>query len=195
MALRGPSQDFNPEDPQRLTDPTRSRERRGTASAIGITFGLMMIAWIVFSGRFDLFHLSLGVLSSLGVAFFSWRLIFPRGAGPATLAAWPRFIAYVPWLLGQIIKANWDILKVVLNPSMDRLIDPHLVKFNSRLKGDLPLVTLANSITLTPGTITVYVSINGLFTVHALTRRAGDPAGLLAMEEQVAKAFGQQLED
>jgi len=54
----------------------------------------------------------------------------------------------------------------------------------------MSLVTFANSITLTPGTITVYVSIDGDFKVHAIDKASGDPLPG-DMEEQIGKAFGE----
>jgi multicomponent Na+:H+ antiporter subunit E len=70
------------------------------------------------------------------------------------------------------------------------LIDPRIIKFRSKLKSELSLVTFANSITLTPGTITVYVSVDGDFKVHAIDAASGDPLPG-EMEENVAKAFGE----
>lgn len=71
---------------------------------------------------------------------------------------------------------------------MMELIDPRIIRFRSKLKGDLSRVTFANSITLTPGTITVYVSLDGDFRVHAIDEksRVGLPG---EMEERIAKAF------
>ena len=70
---------------------------------------------------------------------------------------------------------------------MSRLIDPKIVRFKSKLKKDIARVTLANSITLTPGTITVRCE-DGEFYVHALDKvSASDLPG--KMEERVAKVF------
>jgi multicomponent Na+:H+ antiporter subunit E len=71
------------------------------------------------------------------------------------------------------------------------MIDPRIVKFRSKLKSDLALVTFANSITLTPGTITVSVSLDGDFKVHAIDKASGDPLPG-QMEQRIAKAFGEE---
>jgi len=156
-----------------------------------MAFFVLFCLWVILSGKFDLFHLSLGVISCLMVTFFSKDLLFPepRAAGP--FGTWIRFIRYIPWLLYQIFMANLHVLYLVFHPRMMDLIDPQIFRFQSRLKGDLSLVTFANSITLTPGTITVYVSIEGTFTVHAIDKqsREGLPG---EMERRIAKAFGEE---
>lgn len=74
---------------------------------------------------------------------------------------------------------------------MHDLIEPQIFNFQSKLRSDISLVTLANSITLTPGTITVYVSSDGAFSVHAIDEisRQGLPG---EMEARVARAFGEE---
>jgi multicomponent Na+:H+ antiporter subunit E len=91
----------------------------------------------------------------------------------------------------EITKANLHVMKLTLHPRMMDLIDPRIVKFRSKLKSDLALVTFANSITLTPGTITVSVSVDGGFKVHAIDKASGDPLPG-EMEQRVAKAFGEE---
>ena len=79
---------------------------------------------------------------------------------------------------------------LVFHPRMMELIDPRIVRFDSKLKSDLARVTFANSITLTPGTITVNVSIFGNFAVHAIDAPSAE---LLPgeMEQRIAKVFGE----
>lgn len=167
---------------------------RGTAHALfsyAMTFFILFCLWIILSGKFDLFHLSLGVISCIMVTLFSKDLLFPEPRAAGSFGTWIGFIRYIPWLLYQIFMANLHVLYLVFHPKMMDLIDPQIFRFQSRLKGDLSLVTFANSITLTPGTITVYVSINGAFTVHALDKqsREGLPG---EMERRIAKAFGEE---
>ena len=153
----------------------------------------MFALWIILSGKFDVFHLSLGVISSAIVAFFSADLLFGnQGIKVINLpASWIRFIRYVPWLLYQIFTANLYVLYLTFHPRMMELIDPRIIKFRSRLKGDLSKVTFANSITLTPGTITVYMTLDGIFSVHAIDKksRQGLPG---EMEKRIARAFGEE---
>ncbi|MBW1788708.1 MAG: Na+/H+ antiporter subunit E [Deltaproteobacteria bacterium] len=138
----------------------------------------------------DAFHLCLGVISSLIVTLFSGDLLLPDiGAGDLARSFF-RFLVYIPWLLWEIFKANLHILYVVLHPRMMDLIDPRIIRFDSRLNKELALVTFANSITLTPGTITVYVSVDGHFRVHAIDEMSGEPLPG-EMEARVAKIFGE----
>lgn len=101
-----------------------------------------------------------------------------------------RFARYIPWILYQIFLANLHLLYLTFHPRMMDLIDPKIIKFRSKLKSDLALVTFANSITLTPGTITVSVSINGDFSVHAIDKASGEPLPG-EMEARIAKTFGE----
>ena len=144
---------------------------------------------MILSGRFDSFHLGLGVISCLLVSYYSSDLLFSK---PLTRAGAPiafSFLKYLPWLLTQVCLANWHVLKICLSFNIMEKIDPHLVTFQSTLKGDHSLVTLANSITLTPGTITVRVNVEGEYVVHAIDRQVGDMAALREMEAKVAQAF------
>ena len=79
----------------------------------------------------------------------------------------PEVLIYVIVLLIEIVKANFAITKLVVAPQIS--VEPCLVKFKSSLKTHAARVALANSITLTPGTITVELKDNE-FLVHALTR-------------------------
>jgi len=153
-----------------------------------LTFLIMFAIWILLSGKFDGFHLSLGLISSGIVAYLSSDLLFPPHSKQSLLAQWARFVRYIPWLLVQVFKASFHVTYLVFHPRMMALIDPKIVKFRSHLKRDSALVTFANSITLTPVTITVYVSIDGDFKVHAIDPASGDPLPG-EMEARVAKAF------
>ena len=155
-----------------------------------ITFFILFGIWLLLSGRFDLFHISLGVISCMIIAFYSCDLLFVQPVNRRIPLVWLRFIRYIPWLLYQIFLANIHVMRLVLHPKMMALIDPKIITFKSRLKSDMSLVTFANSITLTPGTITVYVSVYGDFKVHVIDPVSGQ---LLPgeMEERIAKAFGE----
>ncbi len=155
-----------------------------------ITFIILFVIWLLLSGKFDLFHISLGIISCALVSFFSSDLLFPSLKLKGLPILWLRFIKYIPWLLYQIFLANIHVLYLTFHPRMMELIDPRIIKFKSRLKSDMSLVTFANSITLTPGTITVNVSIDGDFKVHAIDRASGDPLPG-EMEKQIGKAFGE----
>lgn len=151
------------------------------------TFAVMLVFWIVLSGMFDAFHLTLGVICCLVVAFFSHDLLFYGGER----AAWGRgllgILGYLPWLFYQIVLANLEVAYVVLHPRMLDKIDPHVIRFKTKLKRPISKVTFAQSITLTPGTITVSIHKDE-FSVYALTRSASD-ALPGEMEERVGRAL------
>lgn len=162
--------------------------RRKNFGPYAVTFFIMFGVWIVLSGKFDPFHLSLGIISCAIVAYLSSDLLRPSMRGLLIMLV--RWVPYLMWLMKEIFKANLHVTYLVFHPRMMDLIDPGIVKFRSKLEGDLALVTFANSITLTPGTITVNVSPDGDFKVHAIDKASGEPLPG-EMEARVAKAFGE----
>lgn len=175
-----------------MTNEQKTETKESRNSRFGLpfllTFIVMLVTWILLSGKFDLFHLSLGVISCLLVAYFSSDLLFQSVDFKTLRTQWPLFALYIPWLLLEVLKANIHVMKLVFHPRMMDLIDPRIIKFRSKLKGDIALVTLANSITLTPGTITVYVTEYGDFEVHVIDKPSAEslPGD---MENRIAKIF------
>lgn len=151
------------------------------------TFAVMLVFWVILSGMFDAFHLTLGVVCCLLVAHFSHDLLFYGDHKQPWTKGLCGFLGYLPWLFYQIIKANLEVAYVVLHPRMYELIDPHVIRFKTRLKRPISKVTFAQSITLTPGTITVSIHEDE-FSVYALTRSASD-ALPGEMEARVARAL------
>jgi len=151
------------------------------------TFLIMMGFWILLSGKFDLFHLTLGVLSSGLVSFLSADLFMHNPQSRNHLKTGIRFLLYLPWFLFQIVLSTLHVTFLALHPKMKDKIDPTIVTFKTSLKTDIAKVALANSITLTPGTITIRIE-DQVFYVHAISRKAA--AGLPGeMEERLAKVF------
>jgi multicomponent Na+:H+ antiporter subunit E len=153
-----------------------------------LSFAILFVLWIVFSGRFDGFHLAMGLLSSALVAAFSGKLMFSTVKPKGIFGLWARLAGYIPWLLYQIFLANLRVTYLVFHPRMMDLINPKIIKFDSRLKDDYARMLFANSITLTPGTITVGVTALGRFSVHCID----DPSGQSfpgEMEEKIAEVF------
>lgn len=146
--------------------------------------------WLLLSGKFDLFHISLGLASCFLVAFFSADLLLPFPNPGRMPGIWFRFVRYVPWLLYQVLVANIHVMYLVFHPRMKEAIDPQIMNFKSRLKSDMALVTLANSITLTPGTITIYISVFGDVTFHVIDIESGKTLPFI-MEARVAEIFGE----
>lgn len=153
-----------------------------------LTFLILFAFWLIFSGKFDPFHIILGILSCLIVAAVSNDLFFPSLTNQGLLMRWVRFIRYIPWLLYQVFLANLRLLYLAFHPQMLEKIDPHIISFDSHLKSDVARTTFANSITLTPGTITVSVNILGRFSVHCINRPSGQ-ALPGEMERRIGEVF------
>jgi multicomponent Na+:H+ antiporter subunit E len=86
--------------------------------------------------------------------------------------------------------ANLHVLYLVFHPKMMDLIDPKTITFSSKLTNDISRTTFANSITLTPGTITVNVSAMGKFTVHCIDEKSGRSLPG-EMEKRIATVFNE----
>jgi multicomponent Na+:H+ antiporter subunit E len=143
------------------------------------TFFVMFLFWTALSGKFDGFHLGMGIFSSGLVAWLSHDLLFEghtKKLGP-TLVEIVCFLRYLVWLFGQIVLANFHIAGLALSLHPRKHLEPHIIKFKTSLKTDFARFVLANSITLTPGTVSVRIE-EDTFYVHAITRRSSaDLAG------------------
>jgi multicomponent Na+:H+ antiporter subunit E len=150
------------------------------------TLMILFAFWILLSGRFDLFHLTLGAICCALVALLFHDLLFAnvRVGDMRVVAA--RFIGYIPWLIRQIVTANLHVAALALRPKMP--ISPQVICYRTKLETDISCVTLANSITLTPGTITMDIQ-DGVYYVHALSRRVADDLNAGEMQDRVAHTF------
>jgi len=144
--------------------------------SIGFLVGLYAF-WLLLSGMYTPFLLAAGAGCSLAIYLLARRMrLLDREGYPLHLLGKALF-SYWPWLGGEILKSAWDVSRRIVDPRLP--ISPTLVEFTPTQRTDLGLVIHANSITLTPGTITVEVE-PGRFLVHALT--AEGAAGLAGSE-------------
>ncbi|MBC8243290.1 MAG: Na+/H+ antiporter subunit E [Verrucomicrobia bacterium] len=153
------------------------------------SFVVLFAPWLVLSGKFDPLHVGMGVLCSLLVAWWCADLLFQdrKSSTGDRLRQLVAFTGYTGWLFVQIIRANLHVFRVAFSPRMNRLLAPRMVEFDTGLEKELSRFVLANSITLTPGTVTVRVD-GSRFLVHALTETAAhDLHG--AMERRIANIF------
>lgn len=147
---------------------------------------ILFAFWMLLSGKFDAFHLTLGVICCAVVSYMFHDLLFANVRfGDMRIVA-GRFIAYIPWLIQQILLANIHVVSLVVRRKMP--IDPQVVTFKTKLETDISHVTLANSITLTPGTITMDIK-DGVFYVHALSQKVAEDLNAGEMEDRVAHIF------
>lgn len=150
-----------------------------------VVFIILFVFWLIFSGHYDAFHLSLGLICSALVATFSYDLLLPDVTSPNKLLKTWRFLCYTPWLLYQIVLANLHVVYLVIFP---KKIRPRIVQFKTTLTSDLSQVSLGNSITLTPGTITMDIE-EGEFYVHAISDKVANDLLTREMERRIAHVF------
>jgi len=151
------------------------------------TFLILFLNWVIWSGMFDAFHLSLGVISCALVTFISHDLLFKEGFSYRNIVEAVRFIKYIPWLLYQIILSNIHVAYLVLHPKMP--IEPFMISVPTKLKKDISLVTYATSITLTPGTITADIVDRKHYIVHCISKKVADDLFTGDMEKRIAHIF------
>ncbi len=156
---------------------------------IFLTFIVLFGFWVFLSGLLDVMHLSMGIICSILVALYSHDL-FIRGNDSIIDRAGTliRFIKYSFWLLFQIFMSNIDVARRVLDPKMP--ISPGIIKFSSRLKSDVALTTLASSITLTPGTLTMDI-VGEDYYVHCLATEHGENLLEGDFERRMEHVFGE----
>lgn len=149
----------------------------------------MMALWLLMSGIYKPMLIGFGVAS---VALVIWVLARMDKADGDQLH-WHlkplAFIGYVIWLLGEIAKANWAVTRIILSPGLRQR--QHLFVVPVTQKTDIAQVIFANSITLTPGTITIETepgrfTETGRFLAHALNYSEDDPAALADMDRRVS---------
>ena len=148
--------------------PGRSRSANAAVLAL-----LLVGAWLLWSGIYKPLLLWLGAFSCLLSVYIAHRVgFFEKSTGLHLLPRLPRFSL---WLLVEIVKSSLEVVRLVLDPKLP--ISPTVVEIEAEPKDDVGQVILANSITLTPGTVTLDVFDNRLL-VHCVTRE-----GARAIEE------------
>lgn len=151
--------------------------------AILLTVFLSLL-WLGNSGHYTPLVLSFGVASVLSVVFIALRkkIVDIEGA-PYEIGI--SILFYWPWLFVEIVKANIDVVKRILNPSLN--ISPTLFTLKASQHSDLGKVLYANSITLTPGTVTLAIE-GDQFLVHALSEDAAKDLEEGGMDRKVSAA-------
>jgi multicomponent Na+:H+ antiporter subunit E len=155
---------------------------------------VLMALWLLLSGHYDVFHLALGVLSVglvIGINRRPPSVVCREEPTEARLRL-RRLALYIPWLFLEMVLSSLHVARVVLSPRPP--LSPRMVRFKSRQPGDLARVILGNSITLTPGTLTIMID-GDEYLVHALTPTTAE--GLLTgtMQTKVARLFVDQPAD
>ena len=136
---------------------------------------LLFILWIIWNGRVSVEILLFGVVFTAAVLVFATKVLgYSFESERRFWRSFPLFIHYVLVLIAEIIKSAFTVAMLAM--STDRKPDPVIMEFHSGLPTDFQNVLLANSITLTPGTFTLFQE-GDRFVVHCLRREYADGMG------------------
>ena len=151
---------------------------------------VLFVFWLLLSGHFTPFLVISGAVSALLIAWLGTVLGYADAEGiPIELV--PRGLLYWPWLVKEAVKAALDVARIVVNPSLP--ISPQLIRVKTSQKTAVGTTIYANSITLTPGTITVEVNRHdNELLVHALTKPAADGLAEGEMDRRVTVMEGRR---
>ncbi len=121
---------------------------------------LLFIVWVGLTNSFDIQELGIGIIVSIGVAYF-----FGSDEEPGLRRLIVKYSRFLPIFVKALVQSNIQVAKIVLTPSLP--INPGIVKLKTHLDNDFDKLILANSITLTPGTITVDLEGSDIY-IHVL---------------------------
>ena len=147
---------------------------------------LLFVFWLGLSGHFTPLLIGLGIASTLLAVHLAHRMdILDHETHPTLLT--PRLVRFWLFLSVEVVKANIDVIRRILRPG--KSISPQLVTLPLPQKTDLARVIYANSITLTPGTVTLRLDKDTLL-VHALSREAAEDLATGRMASAVPEPPG-----
>lgn len=144
---------------------------------------LLFLFWLALSGQYNSFFMGIGVCVTLLCLVLANRMGTVDSEGvpvQLTLGA----ITYIPWLLWEIVKAAWAVTRIIIDPRLP--ISPTMTRVRANQATPTGINVYANSITLTPGTITTGVEGDTL-TVHAIAAEGADDLEKGGMDARVAR--------
>lgn len=141
----------------------------------------LFVLWLVLSASYDLIHVVMGIVTAAVVVWIN-----PTGTPSTRKFSWLSAIGYMPWLFGRVLKSGFHVSKLILHPALP--IKPELIHHKTNLRSDGELVVLGNSITLTPGTITVEVA-PGELIVHAIDAPSQEDLLRGVLDDKVGRLF------
>ncbi len=157
---------------------------RTTAGLFVLLFG----TWLVWSGHYTPMLIGFGVVSCALVVLLARRMEIVDDEGfPLHMA--PRILRYLPWLAVEVVKSNLDLAGRVLKPRLP--IGPEIVRLTASQRTDLGRASYANSITLTPSTVTIEAESDGAFVVHAISPESAADLRSGEMDRQVTRMEGE----
>ncbi|MEM7776166.1 MAG: Na+/H+ antiporter subunit E [Pseudomonadota bacterium] len=142
--------------------------------------------WLALSGHYKPLLLGIGaVVVVLAVALAHRMRIADEEGVPVEFV--PGTLLYMPWLLVEILKSSWNVALIIINPRLP--ISPTMTVVRASQSSPVGVNVYANSITLTPGTVTTGVDDTSL-TIHALARDGADDIETGRMDAHVTSIFG-----
>lgn len=144
---------------------------------------LLAALWLVLSGYTKPWLLGLGAFSVVVAAWISHRMDVADHETHLLQLGPLRLVGYLGWLLREIVKSNLDVTREVLRPRL--AISPTVIRVPATQTTELGRVTFANSITLTPGTVSLDVGADTI-EVHALLREAAEALAEGEMDARVS---------
>ncbi len=162
----------------------------------GLAFVLFAF-WMILSGRTETKFVIYGILTVVITTWITYPLLLVSNKDGSKKyfvfgVSLPKAVLYFFWLMWQLVEANIDVLLATTSQELN--IDPKIVRFSFKADNPMASVVLANSITLTPGTVTINVTDEGVYEIHALT--TGAAAGVLdgGMQKKVAELYGEKFD-
>ena len=151
-----------------------------------ILFFILFSLWLLMSGHYNVLIVSLGIISCAFCVYVAKRgkLIDDEGL---PIFFMPRLLNYLIWLFKEILKSNFSTAKVIINGK----VEPETFTVKTSQITDVAKVTYANSITLTPGTVTTKIQ-KGVFEVHALNSDFGNDVRTNEMDKKVTWLEGKK---
>lgn len=142
------------------------------------------------SGFLDAIHIGMGVVTVIGVLYVNYQLkshtFFDDDMNDLRDLRFGRAIYYIGWIIVQIVISGFHVMSVIIKPSMP--IRTTILTFRADLPSAHARMILGNSISLTPGTLTIDI-VGDTFTVHALDRNTYQGIVDDSMPRQVLKLF------
>lgn len=155
-----------------------------------LMFILLLVFWLILSPKRDFAGVVIGIIISFSIIYFNKDFIVAKEEKQISI---PRsmisMILYAISLVSEVIKSNIQVAKIVLSPSLP--IEPHFVKVPVKMEKDIFKVLYGNSITLTPGTLTVDI-LEDYYIVHALTKESAEGLKDSIVERKVLRIEGKR---
>ena len=151
-----------------------------------VTTGALLGFWLALTASLRPLDIVIGLILSVLLGVWAARFLWPDDAPVLTARQAARFLLYIPHLLVAIVIAAVQVAEIVFRPHMP--IEPVMIRHRTRFKRDVSRVAFANSITLTPGTLTVDVDEN-TFVVHCIAERFADDITNGDLERRITRVF------